>query len=65
MHIQLNGKPYNTQASTIAALVAELALNTKQTAIECNREIVPRSLYEATPLRDGDEVEMVQFVGGG
>ena len=65
MHIQLNGKPYPTQAGTIAALVAELALNTRQTAIERNREIVPRSFYATTMLQDGDEVEMVQFVGGG
>ncbi len=37
----------------------------RKVAVERNLEIVPRSLHEATPLVDGDRVELVQFVGGG
>lgn len=65
MKIQLNGKDAQVAAPTIAALVAELKLNPRQVAIEKNREIVPRSTYENTPLSEGDAIEVVAFVGGG
>ena len=65
MNILLNGAPATPQASTIAALVAELRLNPRQVAIERNREIVPRSTYGDTALCEGDVIEVVAFVGGG
>jgi len=34
-------------------------------AVERNREIVPRTTYEQTPLADGDAIEIVTLVGGG
>jgi sulfur carrier protein len=34
-------------------------------AVELNLEIVPRSRWEATLLKDGDKLEVVHFVGGG
>jgi sulfur carrier protein len=34
-------------------------------ALALNLQIVPRSLYAATALADGDRIEIVQFVGGG
>jgi len=65
MKITLNGQNHETQATTIAALVAELSLNTRQVAIERNHEIVPRSSYDAVALCDGDVIEVVAFIGGG
>ena len=65
MNITLNGESKATQAATVAALVAELALNTRQVAIERNREIVPRSTYETAALVEGDVLEIVAFIGGG
>lgn len=65
MNIRLNGKTTSTQAATINALVVELGLNTRQVAIERNREIVPRSTYENVMLCEGDAIEVVAFVGGG
>jgi thiamine biosynthesis protein ThiS len=52
-------------ASTIAALVAALGLDARKLAVERNLEIVPRSAYAATRLADGDQIEIVAFVGGG
>ena len=49
----------------IAGLVARLKLDPRKVAVERNLEIVPRSAYGATPLADGDRIEIVQFVGGG
>ena len=34
-------------------------------AVERNREIVPRTAYEQTPLAEGDSIEIVTLVGGG
>ncbi|TGV00349.1 sulfur carrier protein ThiS, partial [Mesorhizobium sp. M00.F.Ca.ET.186.01.1.1] len=33
--------------------------------VERNGEIIDRSLYEQTPIADGDRIEIVHFVGGG
>ncbi len=65
MQITINGKINNIQAANIADLIAELALNSRQVAIERNQEIVPKSAYKATMLAAGDIIEIVAFVGGG
>jgi sulfur carrier protein len=65
MHITLNGKLQNIQSATIAGLVMELGLNPRQVAIERNREIVPKSIYDTAALSEGDAIEVVAFVGGG
>jgi sulfur carrier protein len=49
----------------LAALVTSLGLDPRKVAIERNLEIVPRSAYSATPIADGDRIEIVHFIGGG
>ena len=64
--IVLNGEPHPlADDTTVAALVAGLGLSPQQVAVEKNREIVPRSEHAQTILRDGDQLEIVTFVGGG
>jgi thiamine biosynthesis protein ThiS len=46
-------------------LLEQIGLNPGKVAVERNREIVPRSRYGQTPLAEGDQLEIVQFVGGG
>ena len=66
MRIILNGESRaELSSSTVAALVVELGLDGRKVAVERNLEIVPRSLYAATPVREGDRIEIVAFVGGG
>jgi sulfur carrier protein len=67
MQVTVNGAPRALAGGerTIAALVAALALAGKRVAVELNGEIVPKSRYAATPLADGDRVEIVGAVGGG
>lgn len=68
---QLSQITVNGQARSLAAmarisdLVAELNLDPRKVAIELNRSIVPRSAYAETPIREGDAVEIVSFIGGG
>ena len=63
--IVLNGEDREITASNVAALIEVIGLDGRKVAVELNREIVPRSLYLATGLTDGDRLEIVHFVGGG
>ena len=53
------------QAATVEQLLAELALDPRAVVVELNREIIRRAEVAATPVNDGDVVEIVHFVGGG
>jgi sulfur carrier protein len=50
---------------TLAALIESLNMKSDRVAIELNREIVPRDRWPETPLKEGDRLEIVHFVGGG
>jgi thiamine biosynthesis protein ThiS len=50
---------------TLSALVELLGLKPDRVAVELNRSIVQREHWPETDLREGDRLEMVQFVGGG
>jgi sulfur carrier protein len=66
MQITVNGEDRVFQGvADVAALVAELGLDTRKVAVERNLEIVPRSAYAATPVAEGDRIEIVTFIGGG
>ena len=51
--------------ATLSDLVSQLGMKPDRVAVELNRELVPRSRWGATPLKDGDRLEIVHFVGGG
>ncbi len=64
--IRLNGEDRElSEGSTVASLLAELGLKPELLAVERNRDIVPKTAYSDTLLEEGDEVEVVSFVGGG
>lgn len=65
MELTINGQVTQCRAGTVQELVAELALNPTQVAVELNRAIVPKSAYGAARLAAGDAVEIVRFIGGG
>ncbi len=65
MDIAFNGRPVTVQAATVAELLREMAIPAVRVAVERNRELVPRRLWEQTPVRAGDAIEVVQMVGGG
>jgi sulfur carrier protein len=64
--VQVNGAERSIAAGTsIARLLDALGVSTPRVAVEHNRAILPRADYDSTLLREGDEVEVVEFVGGG
>lgn len=50
---------------TVAELLAELGLAADRVAVELNREILKREQWTSQPLKAGDQLEIVHFVGGG
>jgi len=64
--LTVNGEQQNwPQGSTIADLVAAMALAGKRYAVERNQEIVPKAEHAGTCLENGDRLEIVQAIGGG
>ena len=50
---------------SITALLAALGIDPRRVAVEHNLVVVKRGAYDETTINDGDEVEVVNFVGGG
>jgi len=65
MKVFVNGEPREVTETTLAGLVTELDLPVARIAIELNRDVVRRSDWGGTMLKDEDRIEIVHFVGGG
>jgi sulfur carrier protein len=66
INVYVNGAPRQLADScSVAMLVEELGYTARRIALERNGEIVPRSLYAAQLIADGDRLEIVAAVGGG
>ncbi len=64
--VKLNGQPKSLdKALTLAELLAELSVEPQRVVVEHNLTIVPKDRLSETRLKDGDEIEIVHFVGGG
>ena len=64
--IPVNGEPRRVRAGTsLADLAADLGLAPEKVAVERNLSVVPRSTLAQVLVEDGDEIEIVHFVGGG
>jgi thiamine biosynthesis protein ThiS len=66
LRIRLNGEPYDLDAPmSVSALLASLDIDARRVAVEHNFVVVQRARYDDTIVNDGDDVEIVNFVGGG
>ena len=62
----MNGDPYELDTPvTVAELLARLDVDSRRVAVEHNLIVVKRAAFDETVVRDGDQVEIVNFVGGG
>lgn len=65
MTVTVNGEKRELgEGETVRALVSRFNLTPEKVAVELNRRLVRAEKYDQ-PLKDGDEVEIVTFVGGG
>ena len=66
IRVKLNGKDREIQPGlSIHRLVESLDLNPQLIVVELNREILARERLEEIEVSEGDQVELVHFVGGG
>ncbi len=66
MRLKINGEIIDgVKAATVSELLAELKVGEGRVAVEVNLAIVNRAEYGSFALKDGDSVEIVNFVGGG
>lgn len=66
MQVTVNGKSLSVKKDcNVWALLQQLSLGHTRTAVELNREIVPRSEYTRRVLQDNDVLEIVHAIGGG
>ena len=66
MLITLNGEPYQLETPlSVIDLLERLSIDPRRVAIEHNLAILKRQSFPDVVVRDGDTVEIVNFVGGG
>lgn len=66
MQITLNGDPKTLEGPiTIQGLLDLLHIPAGRVACELNLKIIRRGHYAATPIQEGDTVEIIQAIGGG
>jgi thiamine biosynthesis protein ThiS len=64
--ILLNGETHEIGAPlSVTALLEGLGIDTRRVAVERNLVVVRRAHYDTEIVSEGDEVEIVNFVGGG
>ncbi len=66
MEVTVNGEPKQIpDGSTVQQLLEQLSIQPERVVVEVNLTILKRAQHEETVLQAGDQVEVVQFVGGG
>jgi thiamine biosynthesis protein ThiS len=62
----LNGDTYEVAGPlTVTDLLVRLDIDARRVAVEHNLVVLKRDAFDRTTVREGDEVEIVNFVGGG
>jgi sulfur carrier protein len=66
VQITLNGEPFELeQPLSLVALLERLDIDARRVAIEHNLTIIRRQRFPDVMVEEGDQVEIVNFVGGG
>lgn len=66
MTITLNGDRFELAgAVTVSGLLAQLEIDPRRVAVEQNTVVLKRTAFDSTMVAEGDQIEIVNFVGGG
>ena len=63
--VKVNGEWEDKAGMVLLAYLEQEGCNVNRIAVEHNGKIVPKQQYESLIMEDGDELEIVSFVGGG
>ncbi|MCK5163211.1 MAG: sulfur carrier protein ThiS [Desulfobacula sp.] len=65
MKINLNGKRVESKSKTLMDLVLEQGFDLTSLIIEINFEVIKQETWQDISIKEGDNVELLSFVGGG
>lgn len=65
LEITVNGESRTTTTLSVLDYLRSLEIDPARVAVELNRDILPKGEYASTLLKQGDQLEIVHFVGGG
>jgi sulfur carrier protein len=65
MKIKINGKELRTDRRVLSELLEELNIQPGRVAVEVNLKIIRKADYDTHLITEGDNIEIVNFVGGG
>ena len=65
MRVTVNGEAREITSSRVDALLSELEYEGTHFAIALNYDVLPRSRWAQTPLKNGDEIEIITPRQGG
>jgi sulfur carrier protein len=65
MRVTVNGEPREIAAASVDALLGELEYEGAHFAIALNFDVLPRSRWAQTPIKNGDEIEIITPRQGG
>jgi len=66
LQLIINGEKRKiNESNNLADLVKELDIQAPNFAMALNQQVVPRSKYQSTAIKENDQVEIVHAVGGG
>ncbi len=66
MHVKVNGELRElAEGMTVTKLLEQLQIAPERVVVEVNLAILKRAQHTPTVLQEGDQIEIVHFVGGG
>ena len=65
MKVTINGKAEEVSAGTLLELLKAKSLDPQMLAVELNSRILERDDLATTPIKDGDTIELLFYMGGG
>ncbi|MEX5214636.1 MAG: sulfur carrier protein ThiS [Nitrospiraceae bacterium] len=65
MQIKINGKTEEIQAATVLDVLKVKNIEPRMVAVELNESMVDRESLDRTPIREGDHLEFLFYMGGG
>ena len=66
MKAVVNGEEWEmAEGATVADVLRRLGAPETGVAVACRGEVIPRASWQATPVRDGDKIDVLTAVQGG
>lgn len=65
MQVNINGKPEEVQGATVLDLLKAKNIDPHMVAVELNDTMLERDHLATTPVREGDKLEFLFYMGGG